>query len=155
MTNTAKAPRMPYDANAVLSFEPKRNGRNFAEDKETVCQFIYICATPNYDANKWRGRFTQAVVARVYRSRSNRYADARIYASVWIHLPDHSDTASGHGYADGCDYHKPSAAIDAAFASAGVKFAAHFDGYGDEAIKHAMTAIAEHVGWRNGEVLEV
>ena len=56
---------------------------------------------------------------------------------------------AGYGRASGCGYHKPSAALAAAIESAGIKLAQDIDGYGDGAMRDALHAVGEAMGFTN------
>lgn len=65
------------------------------------------------------------------------------YACAWIH--GKNKWAYGGGKAGGYGYHRASAAVAEAFNKAGVKFDESFSGYGDEAMKKAIKAVAEYI----------
>lgn len=76
-----------------------------------------------------------------------------VYASIWVHGKKIETTGSGS--VGGCGYHKESAAIQEAIASAGIELydaetgkRAYIDGVGDSAIHHALEAIARALGYR-------
>lgn len=66
------------------------------------------------------------------------------YACVWIH--GESIYARGAGKAGGYGYCKESAAAGAALQDAGVTLADDIDGRGTQAIREALTALAQHMG---------
>ena len=71
-----------------------------------------------------------------------------VYCSVWVYPPQATGapSTSGRGSAGGCGYHKESAALEDAFASAGVKFEAHFNGAGEAAMARAIAAVGAFFG---------
>lgn len=64
-----------------------------------------------------------------------------VYCCVWLH--HNTIHTSGSGKASGYGYHKPSAAMQAAFGNAGIKLSEHIDGRGDSAMRDAMQAVGE------------
>lgn len=71
-----------------------------------------------------------------------------VYCSVWVYPPlaTGAPSTSGRGSAGGCGYHKESAALEDAFASAGVKFEAHFNGAGEAAMVRAIATVGAFFG---------
>ena len=67
---------------------------------------------------------------------------------VWVYPPlaTGAPSTSGRGSAGGCGYHKESAALEDAFASAGVKFEAHFNGAGEAAMVRAIATVGAFFG---------
>ena len=116
----------------ILSVTPCHNARTM-DRKELVNSFtVTDCKT---------GR--EVVKARFYMSRS-RTASV-VYCVVWVHPLN----ASGLGSAGGGGYHKESAALAEALESAGIKLSQDISGIGEEAMKDALKAIAEHCGIDN------
>lgn len=126
------------------------NARNYANEKETVSNFIVL--------GKINGETREVVNARCYMGRSR--SASTVYASVWV-LGDGIST-SGKGTAGGYGYHKESAAISDAISDAGItlwgspyagetgdqKRRAHIGGCGSESIRAALEAIAKAAGAR-------
>ena len=133
---------------AVFCGEEKQNAKNLAGEKETVSQYIIVDKKTE----------KQVITCRVYMGRS-RSAN-QVYAS--IRISNNGLCTSGHGVAGGSGYHKESAAIGDAIASAGFKlfgnayarsnekpdFKCHvrIHGVGESAIDAALLAIAYAVG---------
>lgn len=119
------------------------NGKNIGGEKEMV----YAGSVVGIRA----GKLKHVVAARAWMGRSS--GASTVHASVWIDKPAHGTEGSvhvaGHGSAGGYGYHKLSAALDAAVASAGIKLKAPFDGVGDSGIEAAFLAIAKHLGYKN------
>lgn len=79
------------------------------------------------------------------------------FAKVWIHRNGNvmhcravflgAVHCAGYGRASGYGYHKPSAALSAAIESAGIKLAQDIDGHGDGAMRDALHAIGEAMGF--------
>lgn len=78
-----------------------------------------------------------AIILRLYATPS------RIYACLWINENAHH--LSGGGYAGGYGYHKASAAAQDAIIAAGITLATSIAGVGDDAIREALLAIANHI----------
>lgn len=141
-----------FAAGACLS-----NAKNYAREKELVSRYLVI------------DKKTEKVVidCRCYMGRSSN--SSQVYASIWVHsikpLGEDADGfttyTSGRGMAGGYGYHKESAAVDDAIASAGFtlfgsasgygdkhdfKKSCHIAGVGDSAIKTALLAIAYACG---------
>ena len=118
-----------------------QNARNMADKKETVARMTLI-------AHKG-GKFTEPVVVRWYMSRSGDGASP-VYCSMWVrHSPYH---VSGHGVARGGGYHKPSAAFQKACDSAGIELSQPVDGRGDGAVREALFAIGQVLGFDRAEL---
>lgn len=64
------------------------------------------------------------------------------YACVWINDSASNTHISGGGKASGYGYHRASAALQSAFADAGVLLNDAIDGRGEGAMRDALTAIA-------------
>lgn len=132
--------------------EERRNGENLYGSKEQVAAYQAIAYS--------RGKFFEPVVIRCWMGRSAQAST--VYASIWVNTKDGRYT-SGRGSAGGYGYHKESAAIDAAIASAGIhlfgavfpsdnpreKKRRHIDGVGETAIRAAIEAITRAAGYRN------
>lgn len=79
-----------------------------------------------------------AVILRLYATPS------RIYACLWISENDYH--LSGGGYAGGYGYHKASAAAQDAIYACGISLESKpIAGVGDDAIREALLAIANHI----------
>lgn len=86
-----------------------------------------------------KGQFVEVVDCRFYQPRE------RVYCCLWVH--GGKVWAAGSDYADGCGYHKASAAADGAIKNAGYILEKSIDGVGDAAIESALTAIAKYHGF--------
>lgn len=122
---------------AKLPASPVHNGRNYANEKETVSRYAIVAVR--------NGRFCEPVTARCYMGRA-RTATA-VYASIWL-SDGRCFYASGHGMASGYGYHKESAAIAYAIKSAGVTLSEDISGRGDRAMEDALAACARALGFR-------
>jgi hypothetical protein len=125
----------------VTAFIPARHGRNLGTEKETVQTLTLVCAGKGSDGALV---LSTPIVARWYMARRGD-GTSPVYCSVWINDGAGID-ASGHGRARGYGYHKMSAALDAALASAGVHLARDFCGAGSQAMREALHAVADHLG---------
>ena len=115
------------------------NGKNYGHKKELIQTFNVITDT-----------LKEIVTVRCYMGRS---ANASVvYASIWITAPDYH--GSGTGKAGGYGYHKPSAAIGGAIASAGIGLSKDISGVGNGAIHEALGAIAETMGYNKFLIVE-
>lgn len=74
---------------------------------------------------------------------------SRNYACLWTHgnsdKPEHH--RNGSGQAGGCGYHRPSAAAQEAINNAGFVLSLPIDGRGDDAMREAVLAIADFLGF--------
>lgn len=119
---------------ATLPDKSVRNGRNYWGDKECTATIQAVVLH--------EGKMRTAVTVRVHCSRSN----SRNYCSVWINDGAQLDF-SGHGWAGGWGYHRPSAAMQKALQSCGVSLDKPIDGYGEGAMRDAVRAICAAMGF--------
>ena len=90
------------------------------------------------------------ITVRCYMDRSANAST--VYASVWINTSEvHT---SGKGKAGGYGYHKESAAIGDAINSAGIMLDTDISGVGNSAIRDALTAIANALGFERVLIVE-
>jgi hypothetical protein len=117
---------------AQLPTENTSNGKNFHGEKPFTMAFVIV------------DRLTgdQPVKAVVWHSQSK----GSNYAAVWAH--SRARSFAGHGRATGYGYHRPSAALGAAFDSAGVKLSEDIEGRGESAMKEACIALAVAMGYK-------
>lgn len=115
----------------------KCNARNYdGPGKRRVNQLRFITA----------GTLETAVDARWWMG--IRRGSSVVYCSVWVSPPLTSPLlcTSGYAKAGGCGYHMESAALEEAFASAGIQFDTAFGGAGEAAMKAAIEAVAAYLG---------
>ena len=125
---------------ATLPATDATNGKNYGGEKETVS--TYKLVTVETDGNV-DTELVVPVEARAYMGRSK---DASVvYATVWV--SGNGRYMSGSGRAGGWGYHKESAAIGAAIESAGITLSESIDGVGEGAIRAALNAIADVMGY--------
>ena len=115
------------------------NGKNYGHKKELIQTFNVITDT-----------LKEIITVRCYMGRSA--SASVVYASLWITAPDYH--GSGAGKAGGYGYHKPSAAIGDAIASAGIGLSKDISGVGNGAIHEALGAIAETMGYNKFLIVE-
>ena len=115
------------------------NGKNYGHKKELIQTFNVITDT-----------LKEIITVRCYMGRSA--SASVVYASLWITAPDYY--SSGTGKAGGYGYHKPSAAIGDAIASAGIGLSKDISGVGNGAIHEALGAIAEAMGYNKFLIVE-
>ena len=120
---------------ATLSGVEQSNARNLANEKETVSTLTVVAFRD--------GEFHHPVTARFYMGRSK--TASVVYCALWVHSPDY--WTSGRGTAGGYGYHKESAALDDAITSAGITLSRSISGVGESAMKDALTAIANGLGF--------
>ena len=116
---------------SVTAFDPKR-GINISHRKEGNA--FYSFSLIDLDKGK------ECAVLRLY----NSVSGARNYACLWVF--GEPFYCSGSGFAGGYGYHRPSAAAQNAFDTAGIKLAEPIDGRGDSAIEDAMRALGRYMG---------
>ena len=115
------------------------NAINYANKKETTRTYNVIT-----------DGLANVITARCYMDRST--SASTVYASIWINTSEvHT---SGKGKAGDYGYHKESAAIAAAIESAGISLDTDISGVGDGAIKEALSAIAESMGYSKFLIVE-
>ena len=117
------------------------NARNMGDKKETIKQMVLITHKD--------GEFKAPVVVRWYISRSGVGASL-VYCSLWIN--HHPYYVSGRGKAGGYGYDKASAAFQEACGSAGIKLDKDVSGVGDGAVREAILAIGEALGFDVSEM---
>ena len=115
------------------------NAVNYGDKKELIKTFNLIT-----------DELKEIITVRCYMGRSA--SASTVYASIWVNAPDiHT---SGKGKAGGYGYHKESAAIAEAIESAGITLDANISGVGDCAIRDALTAIANALGFERVLIVE-
>jgi hypothetical protein len=108
------------------------------------------------------GKIKEIIDVRFYMSKSANGASP-VHCSVWVCSAERS--CSGYGVASGYGYHKQSAALEAAFKSAGITFwdkkttvkskkQIHFGGTGDGPANEACESVARALGGR-GKLLTI
>lgn len=117
---------------SIAAFTPSHGINAKAHRKEK--QAFYSYSLIDLDAGQ------ESAVIRLYYSSTG----ARNYACLWVSREGFY--ASGSGMAGGYGYHRPSAAAQCAFESAGIKLAEPIDGRGDSEIEGALKALAAHMG---------
>ena len=122
--------------NAFLTKTDVTNARNMGDTKETVKQMILVAHR--------NGTFKEPITVRWYMSRSGDGASP-VYCSLWVHCSPYH--VSGRGVARGGGYHKASAAFRYACDSAGIKLDKDVYGVGDGAVREAIFAIGEALGF--------
>ena len=126
----------PYDGNvATLSPDVRHNAKQI--EKELIGAFVLLVQRGS--------ELDTAVSVRLWMGRSSNASV--VYATAWIFDPENRDVRGGHGKAGGYGYDKRSAAIEAAFDSAGVTFERSFGGAGESASRAAILAVARAAGW--------
>lgn len=120
---------------ATLPTQPVSNARQLYK-KEVINHYHAIGLID--------GEIVPLVDCRLYMSRSGDGASP-VYCALWL-LYGENGYSSGRGTASGYGYHKRSSAVGQAIRSAGIKLDENIDGVGDDAVKDALTAIAEACG---------
>ena len=138
---------------AVLPASGCSNAKNLGDKKEIVGQYKLI-GLRMVDGTP---QFNEIVDLRLYMGKSR--SSSQVYASIWISSKDFYTT--GYGVAGGYGYCKQSAAADSALRSAGIELfgtpygcgaaeltrAASIHGVGESAIREAILAIGEALGY--------
>ena len=115
------------------------NAVNYGDKKELIKTFNVVT-----DGLK------EVITVRCYMGRSA--SASTVYASIWVNAPDiHT---SGKGKAGGYGYHKASAAVADAISSAGITLDTNISGVGNSAIRDALTAIANALGFERVLIVE-
>jgi len=136
-------------ANKVVSYDPVYNGRNYGGTKPLIEERNLVVKARKGDHIHDSSGIRTLVTVRVYGTK------ARNYVSIWVHAPDDERgmSCAGHGLAGGYGYHRPSAAMQEALESAGIKLANRIDGVGDSAMDDALRAIAAHFGYSKAHIV--
>ena len=133
---------------AILTPNPKSEGRNYSGTKMLVDNFILIAHDVHAHSDGTLP-VRELIDLRVWTGSSP--SASRYYASVWIH--GKNIHMAGHGWAGGYGYCKASAASAEALSKAGVKLMSDDDkttylgGAGMSEIAKAMYAIGEALGY--------
>lgn len=144
---------MAQTLRAVLPIVQVRNAKNLGNKKEIVGQYKLV----GLRMIDGKPDFREIVDLRLYMGRSS--SASQVYASVWVHSADFYTT--GHGVAGGYGYCKRSASADSALKSAGIELfgtpygsqepdftkSASIHGVGESAIREALMAIGEALGY--------
>lgn len=129
---------------ATLPAADTFNGKNLHGDKPLTCAIIILDRKTGHEP-------VRAIVWHSQSKGSN-------YATVWAHskLPGaFARHVAGHGRATGWGYHRPSAALGAAFKSAGVHLDESINGVGDGAMERACIAVAVALGYKESNLAVV
>lgn len=147
----ARELRVPYDTNrATLPEKDVENARNLSSHKEEIGRLRVIV----FDRAKRKlgspsnlpdSGFAEPVETRLWMGRSS--SASVVYCSIWVRSRDGKRYLSGRGSAGGYGYHKQSAALDDAIRSAGIRLAGSIGGCGEQAMEHALLAIAKAAGY--------
>lgn len=119
---------------SIISFNPRVDSRDIDHYRR--------------DASFWKE------IALIDLDRGISAAEARFYGSgnvvycvLWVRGYDYDQPAArGYGKAGGYGYHKPSAALAAAFEAAGITLSDDIGGRGDGVMFDAMKALGDHLG---------
>ena len=126
---------------------PTETGK-FYRDKELVKFYTTVANT--------KGGMCEVVKAYVWRSTSG----GTVYATLFANNPNKGIYVRGSGKESGCGYHLESAAMNTAIQGAGFKLLTNdrkettIDSRGDVAIKHALAAITEAMGY-GGQIITI
>ena len=120
--------------------KPAQNGKNF-DKKELIRTLTAVVNTKDglktpFHAKFYMGRSTNASV---------------VYCSLWAF--GNNIKCSGHGKAGGYGFHKPSAAMQAALDSAGIKLSLPINGVGSTAMENAAKAIIKAMGYHGQSII--
>lgn len=138
---------------ATLPTVRQENGRMLDGEKEQIRCYKVIAYKTGGD--HWSSRphdrnFKEIITVRVWMGRS--YSASVVYAACWINAGN--NYSSGRGQAGGYGYCKKSAAIGAAFKSAGIKLNKDISGVGESAVRDALEAIARALGYSQFAIVE-
>lgn len=127
----------------VTSFNPTHGikGKSHRKENHFVKEYAVITAQPKTKELYLKGRgdaYDNPITLRIYSTISTTYV------CLWIF----GKGASGSGKATGYGYHRASSAAEQAIKSAGITLSEPIDARGDSAIKSALSAIAEHLGYK-------
>ncbi len=115
------------------------NAVNYGDKKELIKTF-----------NAITDELKEIITVRCYSGRSA--SASTVYAAIWVNCG--SIYTSGKGKSGGYGYHKASAAVADAISSAGITLDTNISGVGDGAIKEALEAIANALGFERVLIVE-
>lgn len=119
---------------SITSFNPREDSRNIDHYRREA-SFWKEIALIDLD------RGISAAEARFYGTGSV------VYCVLWVRGYNYGrSSARGYGKAGGYGYHKPSAALGAAFEAAGITLSDDIGGHGDGAMFDAMKALGDQLG---------
>lgn len=101
-----------------------------------------------------KGKLDQPFKATLLQARSAYDGADPLYVNILCQERTSERTFSGDGRVKGCGYHKTSAALAAAFSSAGIQLSSDLDGRGDDAIHTAIRAVCLALGYDNIHIIE-
>ena len=118
----------------TLPKKPNYHIKNF--DNKKLIDVINVFAV-------YKNELCAPICVKLYKSQtgSTWYADIEAQTT-------NNTFFNGYGRAGGGGYHKPSAALQAAFSKAGLKTKYSFHGGGDRGINEALDALAQACGYR-------
>ena len=120
--------------------QPKKDGFNPNHRKQSG----FSCG---YKALAIEGeRIKEILDLRIYQPQSI------CYVALWVQCNNH---ASGTGKAGGYGYHKPSAAAESAFQSAGYELDESIGGRGDSMIEKAIESVCALHGYENVTIIRI
>lgn len=125
---------------AIFKTPNSSNAVNLSGDKELICSFNLIGCKD--------GEMRELATVRCWMRRSR--SASTVYASIWTYEP----WVSGKGSAGGYGYCKKSAAVGDAIRSAGIELDQDINGRGESAIRDALRAIGEEMGYSNLLIVE-
>ena len=133
----------------VEEFKPDHNnGRNYADNKETVDTYDLVAY--------WAGQLIHPICVRWYTGRSN--SASVVYCTIWVHSSANHETliesCSGSGSAGGYGYCKRSAAFADALESAGIRLNHSIGGTGMGRVRSAIEAIGRGLGYDEFIIVE-
>ena len=116
------------------------NAVNYGDKKELIKTFNVVT-----------DELKEIITVRCYIMGRSAGASA-VYAAIWVNTRGYY--SSGKGRASGYGYHKASAAIGDAINSAGIMLDTDISGVGNSAIRDALTAIANALGFERVLIVE-
>jgi hypothetical protein len=133
----------------------QNNAINYGGNKETIRTYNVIAHKKGIGYSD-APNFKELIVCRVYMARKSDGASP-VYASIWLYGADGTvcDYRSGKGTASGYGYCKKSAAVSDAISSAGITLDKAINGRGESAIRDALKAIAEAMGFKQDQIFLV
>jgi len=125
---------------ATIIGDGQQNGKNYSGEKALLSCLTVLAPTQGERSNH---ELAEVVTVRTYGAK--RGGGSRNYVSLWA--SGHGKYLAGHGQAGGWGYHRPSAAAQNAFESAGVNLSEAIDGRGETATEAAALALARALGY--------
>jgi hypothetical protein len=131
-----------------LKFTPKEGIQASKHRKENHFLYSYKLVAV------YKGGLVEIADLRIYGTNAMNYACFWFLGNRGTEKHQKTARASGSGSAGGYGYHRPSAAADEAFRSAGLSLGVDISGRGDSALESALLSLGAFLGYKKCHVLK-